>query len=118
MPGGSVYKDKVHEHPQYNTVHMSTIRVHEHYKTQETENTEKHRKYMKNTYIKTLENTKNTENTIRGTINRIQDIYEKMNGNFTVISHSSVASLSPVSPNVSVRNSLIVSCKPRTLRLY
>jgi hypothetical protein len=55
MPGGSVYKDKVHEHPQY--------------KTQETENTEKHRKYMKNIYIKTLENTKNTENTIQGTIN-------------------------------------------------
>jgi hypothetical protein len=44
MPGGSVYKDKVHE-PQYNTVHMSTIQVHEHYKTQETENTEKHKKY-------------------------------------------------------------------------
>jgi hypothetical protein len=41
MPGGSVYKDKVHEHPQYNTVH-STIQVHEHYKTQETETTEKH----------------------------------------------------------------------------
>jgi nitrate reductase gamma subunit len=41
MPGGSVYKDEVHEHPQYNTVHMSTIQVHEHYKTQETENTEK-----------------------------------------------------------------------------
>jgi hypothetical protein len=39
MPGGSVYKDKVHEHPQYNTVHMSTIQVHEHYKSQETENT-------------------------------------------------------------------------------
>jgi hypothetical protein len=39
MPGGSVYKDKIHEHPQYNTVHMSTIQVHEHYKTQETENT-------------------------------------------------------------------------------
>jgi hypothetical protein len=53
MPGGSVYKDKVHEHPQYNTVHRSIIQVHEHYKTQETENTEKHRKYMKNTYIKT-----------------------------------------------------------------
>jgi hypothetical protein len=32
MPGDSVYKDKVHDHPQYNTVH-------EHYKTQETENT-------------------------------------------------------------------------------
>jgi hypothetical protein len=59
MPGGSVYKDKVHEHPQYNTVHMSTIQVHEHYKTRETENTEKRRKYMKDTYIKTLENTKN-----------------------------------------------------------
>jgi hypothetical protein len=44
MSGGSVYKDKVHEHPQYNTVHMSTIQVHEHYKTQETE---KPRKYMK-----------------------------------------------------------------------
>jgi hypothetical protein len=44
MPGGSVYKDKVHDHPQYNTVHMSTIQVHEHYKTQETE---KHRKYTK-----------------------------------------------------------------------
>jgi hypothetical protein len=39
MPGGSVYKDKVHEHPQYNTVPMSTIQIHEHYKTQETENT-------------------------------------------------------------------------------
>jgi hypothetical protein len=38
MSGGSVYKDKVHEHPHYNTVHMSTIQVHEHYKTQETEN--------------------------------------------------------------------------------
>jgi hypothetical protein len=49
MPGDSVYKDKVHEHPQYNTVHMSTVQVHEHYKTQET------------------------ENTIQGTINRIQD---------------------------------------------
>jgi hypothetical protein len=47
MPGGSVYKDKVHEHPQYNTVHMSTIQVHEHYKTQERESTEKHRKYIK-----------------------------------------------------------------------
>jgi hypothetical protein len=57
MPGGSVYKDKVHEH----------------HKTRETENTEKHRKYMKNTHIKTLENTKNTENTIQGTINRIQE---------------------------------------------
>jgi hypothetical protein len=45
MPGGSVYEDKVHEHSQYNRVHMSTIQVHEHYKTQETENTEKHRKY-------------------------------------------------------------------------
>jgi hypothetical protein len=22
MPGGSVYKEKVHEHPQYNTVHI------------------------------------------------------------------------------------------------
>jgi hypothetical protein len=39
MPGGSVYEDKVHERPQYNTVHMSTIQVHEHYKTQETEHT-------------------------------------------------------------------------------
>jgi hypothetical protein len=65
MPVGSVYKDKVHKHPQYNTVHMSTIQVHEHYKTQETEYTEKHRKFMKNTYIKTLQNTKNTENTIQ-----------------------------------------------------
>jgi hypothetical protein len=70
MPGGSVYKDKVHEHPQYNAVH-STIQVHGHYKTEETQNTEKHRKYMKNAYIKTLENTKNTENTIQGTISRI-----------------------------------------------
>jgi ABC-type Fe3+ transport system permease subunit len=44
MPGGSVYKDKVHEHPQYNTVHIhkyNTNRLHEHYKTQETENTGK-----------------------------------------------------------------------------
>jgi hypothetical protein len=38
MPGGSVLQDKVHEDPQYNTVHMTTIQVHEHYKTQETEN--------------------------------------------------------------------------------
>jgi hypothetical protein len=22
IPGGSVYKDKVHEHPQYNTLHI------------------------------------------------------------------------------------------------
>jgi hypothetical protein len=43
MPGGSVYKDKVHEHPQYSTVHIhkyNTNRLNEHYKTQETENTE------------------------------------------------------------------------------
>jgi phosphoribosylanthranilate isomerase len=55
----------VHSTIQY--IYISTIQVHEHYKTQETENTEKHRKYMrkhiiheKHTYEKTLENTKNT----------------------------------------------------------
>jgi hypothetical protein len=61
---------------------MSTIQVHEHYKTQETENTEKHRKYM-NTYIKTLENTKNTENTIQGTINRKQDTKHRKTTTYT-----------------------------------
>jgi hypothetical protein len=34
-------------------VAVSTIQLHEHYKTQETENTEKHRKYMKHIHTNT-----------------------------------------------------------------
>jgi hypothetical protein len=53
MPGGSVYKDKVHEHPQYNTIHIHEYK----YMNITKHKTQKmHEKHIH----KTLENTKKT----------------------------------------------------------
>jgi hypothetical protein len=41
MHGGSVYKDKVHEHPQYNTVQYKYMNITKHNR-KNTENTWKH----------------------------------------------------------------------------
>jgi hypothetical protein len=40
MPGGSVYKDKIHEHPQYNTVQYKYMNITKHKKQKIQKNTE------------------------------------------------------------------------------